>query len=95
VSKKTRHGKRKFSSSINGRKERQRSLAVTGPKREITSIPVPVYVAEKVNSKVDVLVSSTTPDTDEHFYIKAELLKVGILTGIIFFIMIVLAFILQ
>jgi hypothetical protein len=43
-----------------------------------------------VNYKASVPVTLTSADTEENHYIKAELLKVGILTGIIFFIMIVL-----
>ena len=92
---KSRHGKRKYSTLSKGRRETQRSLAITRSKSVITPNSMPVPHDGIVNSKVSVPVSSITPDTEEYYYIKAELIRVGILTGIIFFIMIVLALVLR
>jgi hypothetical protein len=95
MSNKSRHVRRKFSTLSKGKREKQRSLATTGLKPVITPIPIPVPHHDIVNSKVSMPVSSVTPDTEEYHYMKAELLRVGILTGIIFFIMIVLALVLR
>ena len=92
---KSRHGKRKHSTLSKRRKEKQRSLASTArqPVTAQTSMPVPA--ASKVDSKVSIPPPSTAPATDQYAYVTAELKRVGILTGIILVILIVLALVLH
>ncbi len=90
---KSRHGKRKHSTLSKRRKERQRSLATTTrqPLTAQTSMPAP---PTKVDSKVSIPAPSATPATDLYAYVTAELKRIGILTGIIPVILIVLALVL-
>lgn len=90
---KSRHGKRKHSTLVKRRKERQGSLATTirQPITGQTSMPA---LLRKVDSKVSMPAPSATPATGQYHYVTAELLRIGILTGIILVILIVLALVL-
>jgi len=92
---KSRHGKSKHSILSKRRKERQRSLATT-TRQPITS---QTYMLAPPTSKVDSKVSmpgpSETPATGQYHYVIVELMRIGILTGILLVILIVLALVLR
>ena len=92
---KSRHGKRKHSTLSKRRKERQRSLATTTRQPETAQVSMPTSSTGKVNSKTSVQAPSATPATDDYAYVTAELKRIGILTGVILVILIVLALVLR
>ncbi len=90
---KSRHGKEKRSSLSKKRRERQRHLAGANPQQIAAEIPKPA-LTDKVAAKASVPTPSAPPITVQYPYIGAELLRIGILTGIILVILIVLALVL-
>jgi hypothetical protein len=92
---KSRHGKIKHSRLSKVRRERQRSLSITSRQSVISPTSTPVPHSGMVNSKVSVPAPSVTPDANDYRYVKVELLRIGILTCIILFIMIVLALVIR
>jgi hypothetical protein len=87
---KSRHGKRKRPTLSKRRNERQHSLPSTSQQGATAQTLMPVHVAGKVNPKANIPATSTNPDTSAYRYIKYELLKISIITGIIMAIMAIL-----
>lgn len=91
---KSRHGKRKRPSLSKRMKERQHSLTTATQQPETAQIFMPTFSAGKVDSKARTSAPPTTP-ADQYAYVAAELKRIGILTGIILVILIVLALVLR
>jgi len=92
---KSRHGKRKYRIPSKRRKEWQRSSAPTTRQPITAQTSTPASPTSKVDSKVSISAPSATPATDQYAYVTAELKRIGILTGIILIILIVLALVLR
>ena len=92
---KSRHSKRKHSALRKRRKERQRSLVPTTRQPIPTQNSVPAPPNNKVDAKVTIPAPTTTPATDRYAYVIDELKRIGILTGLILVILIVLALVLR
>ena len=92
---KSRHRKRKYSIPNRRRKEGWRSSATATQQPITTQSPVPTPSTGKVYSKASMPMPSATRATEDYAYVIAEVKRIGILTGIILFIMIVLALVLR
>jgi hypothetical protein len=95
MSGKSRYGKRKHSAPSRKRKERQHYLATVTRQPITAQASMLTPSTGKVDPKASMPVSSATPATDDYASVIAELKRIGILTGIILFIMIVLALLLR
>ncbi len=92
---KSRHGHRKYQITSKKRREKQRPSASTTRQPINTPTSTLVSPMSKVDSKVGISAPSETPDTSKYDYVFAELKGIGILTGIILVILIVLALVLR
>jgi hypothetical protein len=92
---KPRHGKRKHSTLNKRKRERQRSLPATTRQPETAQVSMPTFSTGKVDSKTSMPAPTKTPTTDDYAYVIAELKRIGILTGVILVILIVLALVLR
>ena len=92
---KSRYGKRKHSKQSKKWKEKSRSLATTDRQPATAQTYIPVPPTGKERSKVTMARLSETQAKDQYKYIPAELRSIGILTGIIMAILVVLALVLS
>ena len=92
---KSRRGHRKHQITSKKRREKQQFSASTTQQPINTHTRIPASPMSKVDSKVSISESSEAPATDKYAYVIAELKGIGILTGIILVILIVLALVLR
>jgi hypothetical protein len=94
MSGKSRHSKRKHSTLSKRVKQRQHSLATTAQQSVTVPASMLATPANKTEPRKSIPTLSGTP-ANQYAYVAAELKKIGILTGIILVILIVLALILR
>lgn len=92
---KSRHSKINHRKSGRINRNKQWSAGIITRQPVITQTSTPAIVANKVDSRLSSSASSTTRVTNPYPYINAELKSIGILTGTILFIMIVLFWLLR
>jgi hypothetical protein len=91
---KLRHGKRRHS-TLNKRKGERQRFSTTTRQPETAQVSTPTALISKVDSKISMPAPSSNPATGDYAYVIAEMKRIGMLTGIILGILIVLALVLR
>jgi hypothetical protein len=92
---KSPHGKKKRSTLSKRRRDKQRPLAVSGRQPVASEIPRAAATTSEIDSQATASAQSPTPATGQYAYVIADLKRIGIPTGIILVIAIVLAVVLR
>ena len=91
---KSRHGRRKLPRSKR-RRERQNISAISPPQEVATETHKPTSHPEVLTPSVSVPTKMATVATTQYSYVAAELQRIGILTGVILVILVLLALVLS